>query len=125
VWGYGSGSFSVRYRKLNAGSTSTLSASHTIAITVAAEQGLIGEVPYVALVVVAAVVLVRGARSNPYRAAIASAFVALVFHTQLYADFLEDPVTWTLLGAGTALAYSAGTGRQQAAPERAAPALAA
>ena len=31
-------------------------------------------------------------------------FIALVFHTLLYADFLEDPVTWVLLGIGTALA---------------------
>jgi O-antigen ligase len=121
VWGYGSGSFSVRYRALNAGSTSTLSASHTIAITIGAEQGLIGELPYLALVVVAAVLLLQGARSNPYRAAIAAAFVALVFHTQLYADFLEDPVTWTLLGAGAALARggapeTAGAPVRQAAP---------
>lgn len=39
----------------------------------------------------------------------AAAFLALVFHTQLYADFLEDPVSWTLLGIGTALAYAART----------------
>jgi putative inorganic carbon (HCO3(-)) transporter len=107
VWGYGSGSFEVRYRALNPRSTSTLSASHTIAVTIAAEQGLIGELPYLALVVVAAVMLVQGARGDPYRAAIAAAFLALVFHTQLYADFLEDPVSWTLLGAGVALAYAA------------------
>ena len=30
-----------------------------------------------------------------------------MFHTLLYADFLEDPVTWALLGIGTALAYAA------------------
>jgi hypothetical protein len=35
---------------------------------------------------------------------VAAAFVALVFHTMLYADFLEDPVTWALLGIGVALA---------------------
>ena len=105
-WGYGSGSFQVRYRSLNPKSTSSLSASHTIAITIAAEQGLIGELPYIALVVLAAVVLIPGARANPYRAAIAAAFLALVFHTELYADFLEDPVTWTLLGAAVALAGS-------------------
>jgi hypothetical protein len=29
----------------------------------------------------------------------------------LYADFLEDPEMWTLLGIGTALAYAAGTAR--------------
>jgi hypothetical protein len=33
-------------------------------------------------------------------------FIAVVFHTLLYADFLEDPVTWLLLGIGTALAAS-------------------
>jgi len=27
-----------------------------------------------------------------------------MFHTMLYADFLEDPVTWTLLAIGLALA---------------------
>jgi hypothetical protein len=41
--------------------------------------------------------------------AIASAFLALVFHTLLYADFLEDPITWTLLAIGTALAVRPAT----------------
>jgi putative inorganic carbon (hco3(-)) transporter len=50
------------------------------------------------------VLLLGGARRYPARVAIAAAFLALVFHTMLYADFLEDPVTWTLLGIGTALA---------------------
>ena len=125
VWGYGSGSFSVQYKKLNAGSASTLSASHTIAITIAAEQGLIGELPYFALVIAAVVLLLRGARASPYRVAIAAAFVALVFHTQLYADFLEDPVTWTLLGAGAALAYEVSSERARVAAEPAAPVVAA
>ena len=56
--------------------------------------------------IAAGIVLVRGARADPARAAIAAAFLALVFHTLLYADFLEDPVTWTLLGVGTALAFA-------------------
>ena len=34
----------------------------------------------------------------------AAGFVALVVHTWLYAAFLEDPMTWTLLGVGVALA---------------------
>jgi hypothetical protein len=38
------------------------------------------------------------------RSAVAAAFIALVFHTLLYADFLEDPTTWVLLGVGLALA---------------------
>jgi O-antigen ligase len=108
VWGYGSGSFSTEYHRLHP--ASPLSLSHTIPITIAAEQGLIGELPYLALVIIAGVVLVRGARGDPARAVVAAAFLALVFHTLLYADFLEDAVTWTLLGIGTALAFAARTG---------------
>jgi putative inorganic carbon (hco3(-)) transporter len=106
VWGYGSAAFVAEYRKRHPHSSQTLSASHTIAITIAAEQGLIGELAYIALVLVAAVILVRGARADPVRAAIAATFIALLFHTLLYADFLEDPVTWLLLGIGAALAAS-------------------
>jgi putative inorganic carbon (HCO3(-)) transporter len=109
VWGYGSGSFVKAYRAHHPRSSQTLSASHTIPVTVAAEQGVIGELAYLALVLVAVVALIRGARSDPARAAIAAAFVALVFHTFLYADFLEDPITWTLLGIGGALAVASRT----------------
>jgi len=104
VWGYGSGSFVNEYRRRHPGTSGTLAASHTIPVTIAAEQGVIGEVVYVALVIVAVVMLLRGARNDPARAAIAAAFLALVLHTWLYADFLEDPVTWTLLGVGAAMA---------------------
>jgi putative inorganic carbon (HCO3(-)) transporter len=106
IWGYGSGSFVAEYRARHPNTSSTLAASHTIAITIAAEQGLIGELVYLGLVIVAAVTLLRGARGDPVRAAVAAAFVALVLHTNLYADFLEDPVLWTLLAAGVALAGS-------------------
>jgi putative inorganic carbon (HCO3(-)) transporter len=103
VWGYGSGSFTTEYTRHHH-RASSLSASHTIPITIAAEQGLIGEVAYVALVVVALFCLLRGARGDLVRCALAAAFAALVFHTMLYADFLEDPVTWALLGIGVSLA---------------------
>ena len=106
MFGYGSGSFQVEYHRHNRG-ISSLSASHTIPITIAAEQGLIGELAYIALVLVALIGLIRGARADPARVAIAAAFLALVFHTMLYADFLEDPASWTLLGVGTALAVTA------------------
>ncbi len=104
IWGYGAGSFVTEYRRHHRASATTLSASHTIPITIAAEQGVIGELAYVGLVVVALICLVRRARGDPVRAAIAAAFAALVFHTMLYADFLEDPITWALLGVGVALA---------------------
>jgi putative inorganic carbon (HCO3(-)) transporter len=104
VWGYGSGSFVTEYKAHHRAIATSLSASHTIPVTVAAEQGLIGELAYLALVLVAIVCLVRGARGDPIRSAFAAAFVALVFHTMLYADFLEDPTAWVLLGVGVALA---------------------
>jgi O-antigen ligase len=103
VYGYGSGSFEKQYHERHPG-FSQLSASHTIPVTIAAEQGLIGELAYIALVLVALVTLLRGTHGDPTRAAIGAAFLALVFHTMLYADFLEDPVTWALLGIGCALA---------------------
>ena len=55
----------------------------------------------------------------PSRAAVAAAFAALLAHTMLYAAFLEDPMTWTLLAVGTALGVAAGRARETvvAAPE--------
>ena len=116
LWGYGSGSFEHEYEVHYHGNAQTLSASHTIAVTIAAEQGLIGELVYLALVITAVIRLFRGARFEPARVAVAAAFLALIFHTLLYADFLEDPVTWALLGVGSALALAAA---DQAVPARA------
>jgi putative inorganic carbon (HCO3(-)) transporter len=56
------------------------------------------------LLLVALTVLFRDAARAPPRIAIAASFAALVLHTWIYADFLEDPLTWTLLGVGVALA---------------------
>jgi O-antigen ligase len=104
--GYGAGSFAVEYRAHQDSSTdSAVSASHTIPITIAAEQGIVGLALYV-LVLVACLrrLFGPGVRGSPARIGIATAFVALVLHTMAYADFLEDPITWTLLGIGAALA---------------------
>jgi O-antigen ligase len=103
--GQGSGSFAREYRRAEHVSPErAASASHTIPVTVAAEQGAIGLVVYLALLAAALARLFRGARRVPERAAVAAAFVALVAHSMMYAAFLEDPLTWTLLGAGTAMA---------------------
>ena len=107
LWGYGSGSFEKEFSARHHALGETTSASHTIPITIAAEQGLIGELAYIALVLAALVMLLRRARADPVRVAVAGAFVALAFHTLLYADFLEDPITWTLLAIGAALARRA------------------
>lgn len=107
--GFGSGSFEHEYR-IHSPNAGPLTASHTTPVTVAAEQGVIGELVYLAIVVTALVVLVRGARANPARAAVAAAFAALLAHTMLYADFFEDPFTWALLGIGAALARASPVG---------------
>jgi O-antigen ligase len=102
--GYGPGSFAAEYRAHErVTSTSATSASHTIPVTVAAEQGVVGLVLYLALLVSAFAVLFRGAGRSPTRIALAACWAALVLHTFAYADFLEDPETWVLLGVGLAL----------------------
>jgi O-antigen ligase len=103
--GWGSGSFETQYKRHGGGTASNaVSASHTIPVTVAAEQGVVGLALYMALIVFALLTLFRGAGRSPPRIAIAACFAALVLHTWVYADFLEDPITWTLLGIGVALA---------------------
>ncbi|MGI8557152.1 MAG: O-antigen ligase family protein [Solirubrobacteraceae bacterium] len=108
--GYGPGAFALEFRRHQHGSTETAaSASHTIPITVAAEQGVFGLLLYLALLGFCFARLFGGvARGPPARVAVAAAFAALVLHTMLYADFLEDPVTWALLAVGTALAAAPG-----------------
>ena len=76
---------------------------------------MIGLAAYVALLIVAFAVLFRGAGRSPPRIAVAACFAALVLHTWTYADFLEDPITWTLLGIGVALARGLPGRRSRAA----------
>jgi O-antigen ligase len=104
LYGYGSGSFQTEYEEHSKTTAqNATSASHTIPITVAAEQGAIGLAMYAALLVVALLTLFKGAGRSPPRIVLAACFAALVLHTFTYADFLEDPLTWTLLGIGVAL----------------------
>lgn len=123
VQGYGSGSFEAEYRSQHGGGGSDAAVtSHTIPVTVAAEQGVLGLLAYVALLAAAFARLLRGSASTAARAAVAAAFVALIVHTLVYAAFLEDPLTWALLGIGTALAAQAQAAtvprRRRAAQER-------
>ena len=113
--GYGSGSFETEYQKVaDTTNQNAVSASHTIPVTISAEQGIVGLAMYVALLLSAFAVLFRGAGRSPPRIAIAACFAALVLHTWTYADFLEDPFTWTLLAVGAALARGGGPGRAAA-----------
>jgi O-antigen ligase len=126
VWGYGSGSFAARYRaREKASSQQAASASHTIPLTVAAEQGVLGFAAYVLVLVTAFRTLFAGlgtpplgARAPPARvlarAIVAAAFTGLILHTLLYAAFLEDPITWTLLALGIVLSPAFATETLQA-----------
>jgi len=103
--GWGSGSFARVFRREETASVQqAVSASHTIPMTVVAEQGALGLLAYITLLGAAFARLARGARRDPGRAFVLAAFSAIVVHTLLYAAFLEDPLTWALLAVGSALA---------------------
>jgi O-antigen ligase len=112
--GFGPGAFAERFREREkASSREAASASHTIPITFAAEQGIVGLAAYLFVLVAAFRLLFTGLgrlreRAPPprsiTRAFVAAAFAGLVLHTMLYAAFLEDPLAWTLLAAGIVLA---------------------
>ena len=97
-------------------------ASHTIPITVAAEQGVVG------------LLGVPGAAGRGARTAAAGRLGVgragprwrprssrCWFHTLVYAAFLEDPLTWALLGVGAALAAAAAPRRAPAEAAAATP----
>jgi putative inorganic carbon (HCO3(-)) transporter len=109
VLGWGSGSFEHEYlrRELRRRRTRQVTASHTIPLTIAAEQGLVGLGVYIALLAAAFRLLLRGVRADLARLAIAAAFTGLVLHSLSYAAFLEDPATWAILAVGAALAACA------------------
>jgi O-antigen ligase len=119
--GFGSGSFAERYRAREHVASTRLSAeSHTIPVTIAAEQGAIGLATYAFLLWTAFAVAFGGlARTLRRREAgvvlvgrcvVAAAFCALLLHTFVYAAFLEDPLTWTLLAMAAALRHVDGGG---------------
>jgi O-antigen ligase len=122
IGGWGSGSFRREYRRSeNVSDQRATNASHTIPVTIAAEQGVIGLAAYVALLVAALWRLFAGAgragELTPARVAVAAAFAALLVHTLLYAAFLEDPLTWALLALGTGLAALGTAPSPAAAPD--------
>jgi O-antigen ligase len=106
--GFGSGSFEREYKSHSETTAeNATSASHTIPVTVAAEQGVIGLAVYIALLISGLLVVFRGAGRSPPRIALAACLAALLLHTWTYADFLEDPFTWAILAIGVALARQA------------------
>jgi hypothetical protein len=152
--GHGSGAFGRAFRRERKGNQQqAVSASHTLPVTVAAEQGLVGLAAYLAVLAASLVTLFaggpapgrgppsaretagrgeRGPDDDPAdsmtagRAAVAAMYCALLLHTMVYAAFLEDPLSWSLLAIGLAIAPEARLlpARERRAPVAAQPAAA-
>jgi O-antigen ligase len=112
--GFGSGGYADTYRaREHVSSEKVAAASHTIPLTVTAEQGVIGLAAYLALVAVSLALVFRGLRARlepawPGVAAVAltgvaAAYAALLLHTLVYAAYLEDPLVWVLLAIAAGL----------------------
>lgn len=100
--GQGSGAFAISFRRQIKRIRRPI--SHTEPITVAAEQGVLGLVPYGAVVVLSVMLLcVPWPGSSAARAGVAACFVVLLVHSIGYAGFAIDPAMWVLLALGFAL----------------------
>ena len=102
IAGWGSGAFAVSFRREIDRIEKPV--SHTEPVTVAAEQGMLGLLPYAAVILFSALVMVRPwPGGNQARAGVTACYAALLLHTLGYAAFLIDPITWALLAMGLAL----------------------
>ena len=130
LYGYGSASFSKEFAREEHVPPGDTTISHSEPVTVAAEQGAIGVIAYLALLAAALWTVLDGLRRTapgwggqfrplvegdrveltPARIGIAAAFCALLVHTIGYAAYLTDPLTWTLLAVGGVLAAEVGAG---------------
>jgi putative inorganic carbon (HCO3(-)) transporter len=130
LYGYGSASFSKEFAREENVPPGDTTISHSEPVTVAAEQGAIGVLAYLALLAAALWAMLDGMRGmapglgapfrslaegdrvelTPARIGIAAAFCALLVHTVGYAAYLADPLTWALLAVGGVLAAEVGAG---------------
>src|SRR4029079_8571406 len=97
LYGFGSGSYSDEYRlREHVSSEKVVAASHTIPLTVTAEQGIVGLVAYLELLGVSVASLFSALRARlkasewpgtaaVAQAGIAAAYAALLLHTIVYA----------------------------------------
>lgn len=107
VVGVGIGGFRRAYADLTGLSGRDLrkAASHTTPVTVAAEEGLVGFVLFLWLL--AASLLVTFRRAGPtfpgrVQLVCALSLTAIAVHSLFYADFFEDPMTWSFLAIAVA-----------------------
>jgi O-antigen ligase len=110
VAGVGSGGFAAEFTDRYGGGEDIAVVSHTEPVTVLAEQGAIGLIAYVTLLVVtfgglvlaAAPAFRERARGTPLAAALLATYVVMLVHSLGYAAFLTDPITWALLAMAAA-----------------------
>ncbi len=77
--------------------------SHTTPLTVFAELGAIGLVLYAWLLVAGAWAILQVRRvDEPLGLALGVAFIGLFVHALFYSGFLEDPLTWLVIGIAAA-----------------------
>jgi hypothetical protein len=94
-------------------------ASHTTALTVAAELGLVGLAAYVAFLAGGARLLVAAYRLRPeVGLALTGAFLALFVHSLLYSGFFQDPFAWGVLAVAALCLRSEPTPSPAASPLR-------
>ncbi len=102
VAGWGSGAFAVSFRREIDRIEKPV--SHTEPVTVAAEQGMLGLLPYAAVLLFSGLVVIRPwPARDPARAGVAACYAALLVHSLGYAGFAIDPATWGLLALALAL----------------------
>jgi O-antigen ligase len=77
--------------------------SHTTPLTVFAELGAVGLVLYAWLLVGGARLILQVRRMDePLGLALGTAFIGLFVHALFYSGFLEDPLTWLVIGIAAA-----------------------
>ncbi len=104
--GLGAQPLASRARSTQRGSP-TRFVSHTTPLTIAAELGLIGLAAYLALLAGAGVLIARVRRANPALGlGLAATLLALFVHSLFYSGFLEDPITWLVLGVASSFVLS-------------------
>jgi putative inorganic carbon (hco3(-)) transporter len=92
-------------RELDTKRRAEKNASHTTALTVFAELGMIGFVLYLAFIAGAAKLLLEAMRRDRATGlCLATAFLVLLLHSLFYSGFFEDPLTWGSLGLAALLA---------------------
>ena len=131
--GHGSASFSKSFAEQEDIEGNQTTVSHNEPVTIAAEQGVVGILVYLATLAAALWTLLLGLRKvapglgapaeavgDPAeggegavalaRMALLAAFVALLVHTVGYGGYLTDPLTWALLAIGASLADAGSSG---------------